>query len=597
MLPKPVVSKGQLVFRLSLALLFFLPSCGSERSYPEGGPADYIFTGGQVWTGDDAGPWAEAIAVRDERIVAVGTAEEVADFEGPLTEVRELSGKYLGPGFIDNHTHFDNAGALLLGVNLLRVTDAESLEEEVRAAVGRLPQGAWMVGGSWGAYEQWAENSTGGDNQDARFDPDRSIVDPVSPNNPGLLNNWDRSMYLANGAALEAAGADCSWSEVECESGAPTGRVGAAAAARIRGAIPPKSMEQKLAEARVALAQLAELGVTTFLDITPPGQVAVYEALRERGELTARVSMRIVLDSWDELQHAGITEGFGDDWVRYQGLKAFVDGIMGNSQARFYEPYLTTGVRGEWRNRTNTGHVTGNGSGMEPPGNMEMLVKAADAAGFSPRVHAIGDEAIDTTLAIYENVIRENPARDRRFAIIHTQVIRGPETARRMAELGIIAEAQPYHTIDDMRWMEERIGERARWAYAFKTLHDAGVILSFGSDWPGTNASWYTANPLQGMYAAVARQTLDGQPAGGWFPQERIDPETALRAYTVNNAWAEGTEDRKGALKPGFLADLVVLDRNPLEIDPSEMKDVRVLTTMVGGRIVFEGDANPEGGS
>jgi predicted amidohydrolase YtcJ len=297
--------------------------------------------------------------------------------------------------------------------------------------------------------------------------------------------------------------------------------------------------------------------------------------------------MRMVLDTWDEMRDAGIVEGLGDDWIRYQGLKGFVDGIMGSSQARFYEPYLTTGVRGQWRNASNTGYVTERGSGMAPAGNMERLVFGADSAGFNPRVHAIGDEAIDSILDLFERVMEVNgPREDRRFAIIHNQVIRGPETARRQAEMGIIAEMQPYHTIDDMRWMEERIGERGRWAYAFRTLHDAGVLLSFGSDWPGTNAAWYTVNPLQGMYAAVTRETLDGTPEGGWFPEEKIDVETALRAYTVNNAWVAGEEDRKGRIREGFLADLAVLESDPFEVEPTSLKDVRVDLTIVDGRIV-----------
>ena len=213
----------------------------------------------------------------------------------------------------------------------------------------------------------------------------------------------------------------------------------------------------------------------------------------------------------------------------------------------------------------------------------------ADSAGFNPRVHAIGDEAIDRILDIYQRVEDENgPREDRRFAIIHTQVIRGPETAARMAALGVIAEMQPYHTIDDMRWMEERIGERSRWAYAFKTLQDAGVRLSFGSDWPGTNAAWYTSNPMMGIYAAVTRQTVDGTPEGGWFPQERIDVETALRAYTVNNAYAAMAEDRLGTLEVGKLADLVILDADPFRLDPAQLKDVKPLFTIVGGRVVFE---------
>ncbi|GMV04316.1 MAG: amidohydrolase [Gemmatimonadota bacterium] len=555
-------------------------------------PADLILHGARVWTGDDARPWAQAVAVRGDRIVAVGDDARVLALRGPRTQVRDLGGRFVSPGFIDNHTHFNRAGELLLGVNLLEVSDAEGLVRAVRETADRLPDGAWMVGGMWGAYEQWALSSTGREaaaRPDARFMPDRVLVDPVSPANPALLWNWDRSQHLANGAALAAAAADCSWTGVECRDGEPTGRLSREAADRIRRAIPAKPMEQKLAEARMALGDLAQHGVTTFFDITPPDQVEVYHRLRRSGDLTARVNMRMVLDTWDEMRDAGITEGFGDDWIRYQGLKGFVDGIMGSSQARFYEPYLTTGVRGTWRDATNTGYVTGDGSGYMPEGNMRALVFGADSAGFNPRVHAIGDEAVNAILDIFEEVQRVNgPRADRRFAIIHNQVIRGPETAEREARLGIVAEMQPYHTIDDMRWMEERIGGRGRWAYAFKTLHDAGVLLSFGSDWPGTNAAWYTVNPLQGMYAAVTRETLDGTPAGGWFPEEKIDAETALRAYTVNNAWVGMMEDDLGRVKEGYLADLAVLDRNPLEIPPTELKDVRVVLTVVGGRVVFE---------
>lgn len=574
---------GTLAFALGLMAA---PAVGAQD-------ADLVFLGGRIWTGDDVRPWVEAVAVRGNLIVAVGSDAEMSRFTGDGTRVVLLDGRFVSPGFIDNHTHFNRAGELLLGINLLEVSDAEGLVQAVRETVTRLPQGGWMVGGSWGAYEQWATSSTGrGDDLDKPADlfrPDRSLIDAVSPDNPAILWNWDRTQFLANAAALAAAGADCSWDGVECEDGFPTGRVTSQAASRIRGVIPPKTMDQKLAEARLALARLREHGVTTFFDITPPEQVEVYHELRRRGELTSRVNMRMVLDTWDEMRHSGIVEGSGDRWIRYQGLKGFVDGIMGASTARFYEPYLTTGVPGNWRNRTNTGHVSDQGSGMNPPGNMERLVFGADSAGFNPRVHAIGDFAIDSILDIFAKVIEVNgPREGRRFAIIHNQVLSGPDAARRQAEMGIIAEMQPYHTIDDMRWMEERIGERSRWAYAFKTLEDAGVLLSFGSDWPGTNAAWYTSNPLEGMYAATTRQTLQGTPVGGWYPEERISAETALRAYTVNNAWVAGEEHVKGKLLPGFLADLAVLDRNPLERPPEELKDVKVIMTVVDGKIVFE---------
>ncbi len=545
--------------------------------------ATLILTGARVWTGETARPWAEAVAVGGERILAVGSAEEVAAHRGAGTRVLELGGRFACPGFIDNHTHFDRAGALILGVNLLDVAGEEELARRVAAARDRLPAGAWIVGGDWGAYEAWGKGSTGGAGGAAAapFLPHRSMIDPVTPGNPVLLSKWDRSLYLANARALEAAGAGCGWEGVECEGGVPTGRLSPVAARRIEAAIPGKPLEQRLAEGRAALAQLAGFGVTGIHDITGPEQMAAFHELRRRGELTVRVYARPTLDRVEHLVALGIGPGFGDAWLKIGGLKGFVDGIMGNSTARFYEPYLTSGRRGSWRPM------------MEPAGNMERLLRIADGAGFWPQVHAIGDEAIDTLLDLYERVMTGAAPRERRFRVIHTQVLRGPEVASRMAKLGLVAEVQPYHAIDDMRWMEERIGPRARWAYAFKTLEDAGVRLSFGSDWPGTNASWYPANPLLGIYAAVTRKTLEGQPAAGWFPEERVDLETALRAYTVNNAWAAGEEAEKGTLAPGKLADLVVLDRDPFQVPPDELKDLRVLLTVAGGRVVHEAAGGP----
>jgi len=542
--------------------------------------ADLIVTAERVWTGNPAAPWAEAVAVRGERILAVGTRTDVMAHRAAHTTLVEQPGRFMTPGFIDNHTHFASAGALLLGVNLLDVADEAGLVRRVREARDRMPAGAWLTGGDWGAYEQWAMNDAGAGAAAARepFSPHRAMIDALTPATPVLINKWDRSAYLANGRALELAGADCTWDGVECADGVPSGRLSAQAAARVRRAMPPKPMELRLAEGRTALAHLAELGVTTIHDNTPPEQLHVYQELLARGELTARIYARPTLDKWEHLAAVGIRHGFGNEWLKIGGLKGFVDGIMGNSSARFYEPYATTGVRGSWRDM------------MSPPGNMERLIRGADSTGHWPQIHAIGDEAIDTILDMMAVAMAANGPRDRRFRMIHTQVIRDADVAERMARMGIIAEVQPYHAIDDMRWMEERIGERARWAYAFRTLDEAGVTLSFGSDWPGTNASWYTADPFHGMYAAVTRQTLDGAPAGGWFPEERVDLETALRAYTVNNAWVAGEEALKGSLEPGKLADFVVVDRDPFGIDPAALKDVQVLMTVVGGRIVHRLD-------
>ncbi len=547
--------------------------------------ADLVIRNARVWTGDPARPYVEGVAIRGERILAVGSANDLARHRTARTRVIDAAGRFIAPGFIDNHTHFERAGALILGVNLLDVADESMLARRIREARDRLPRGTWLVGGEWGAYEAWAANSAGsgqrpapGANDSSRsFRPHRAMIDSITPQTPVLVSKWDRSTFLANGRALELAGVTCEWAGVECAGGRPTGRLTPAAAERVRRVMPPKPLEQRLAESRAALAQLAELGVTGIHDNTSAEQLRIYEELRRRGELTLRIYARPTLDKVDALRAVGIRHGFGDEWVRIGGLKGFVDGIMGNSSARFYEPQLHSGERGTWRDM------------MSPPGNMERLIASADSSGHWPQIHAIGDEAIDTLLTMYETVLQRHgarPAGDRRWRVIHAQVLRGPQVAERMARLGVIAEVQPYHAIDDMRWMEERIGQRARWSYAFKTIDRAGVLITFGSDWPGTNAAWYTANPLHGIYAAVTRQTLGGEPRDGWFPQERVDVELALRAYTVNNAYAAGEERIKGRIAAGYLADLVMLDADPFRVAPARLKDVKVMLTMVGGRLV-----------
>ncbi len=561
---------------LALLLTLILTGCGGNG----GGNADLILTGGIIWTGDDARPTVEAVAIRGNRIVAVGTAGEIHAHRGADTRVVELDGRFVSPGFIDNHTHFNSAGAILLGANLLDVADEEGMRRRVGEAVERIPAGSWITGGQWGAYEAWEMGSAGADAPAdfEPFSPTREMIDDLTGDHPVLLWRWDRSAFLANARALEAAGADCGWSGVECVNGEPTGRLTPEAGVRIQRTIPPKSRELLLEEARAALADLAQFGVTTIHDNTPPGMFPIYQNLLERGELTTRIYARPTLDRFEHQAALGLPRNFGDEWITLGGFKGFVDGIMGASTAMFYEPFDHTGGFGIWRDM------------MNPPGNMERLLLEADRAGYWPQVHAIGDHAIDTLLALFERVKEVNgPRDDRRFRVIHAQHLRGPETAERMARIGAIAEVQPFHAIDDMRWMEERIGpERIRWTYAFRTLHDAGVLLSFGSDWPGTQASWYTANPLMGMYAAVARQTPEGEPEGGWIPEERIDAETALRAYTVNNAYAEGKEDRKGRIAPGYLADLAILNQNPLEVESSRLQHILVEMTIVDGRVVFE---------
>ena len=311
------------LFTLAAVCAVLTPSATAETS-AAAEEATLLLTGARVWTGNPGQPRAAAVAVAGERILAVGSVDDLARFRGPATRVLDLPGRFVAPGFIDNHTHFDRAGEVILGVNLLDVSDEAGLARRVREARDRLPRGAWLVGGDWGAYAL-----------DSPFRPHRSMIDPVTPGNPALLAKWDRSLFLANGAALAAVGASCQWPGVECEDGEMTGRLSPEAAQRVRAAIPPRPLEQRLAEARAALDQLRGFGVTGIHDITPSEQLAVFQELRRRGELTVRVYARPTLDKWKELSAVGIRPGFGDDLLKIGGLKGFVDGIMGNSSARF----------------------------------------------------------------------------------------------------------------------------------------------------------------------------------------------------------------------------------------------------------------------
>ncbi len=561
---------------------------GIQTTCRSGAPdvtADMILVGGSFYTVEADLPLAEGVAIRAGRILAVGSRNEVWRHRGAATAVVDLNGAFVVPGLIDNHTHFDYAAQLLLGINLLDVSDAETLAERVEGARDRLPEGAWIVGGDWGAYEEWAMGSTGREATAGgeRFKPHRHMVDSLTPATPMLLSRWDRSEHLANGVALQRAGITRGTPNprggiIERDPGTrePTGILTGTAVELVRRIIPPKSFEQRVIEARVALRRLAENGVTGIHDITRSEQMRVFQHLWDRDELTVRVYARPTLDNWSHLAAVGIRSGYGDEYLKIGGLKGFVDGIMGNSGARFREPYdHQPDNYGFWRTMV-----------LEPPG-MAELIRAADSVGLIPQVHAIGDLAVDTLLDWFEQAIERNGPGERRFRMIHAQVVE-EDDFERFGKLGVIAEVQPYHAIDDMRWMEERIGhERCKGAYAFKSLMEGGALLSFGSDWPGTNAAWYPAKPLLGIYAAVTRQTLDGQPAEGWFPDERIDVETAIRAYTINNAYAAGEEDEKGSMRVGKLADLTIVDRDLLEIEPSAIKDVRVLATIVGGRVTY----------
>lgn len=576
------------------ALLLFAglvgSSCAGERSAPETAmAADLILHGGVVWAGagNDAG--ASALAARDGEIVFVGDEEGALALSDPGTRIVDLEDAFLLPGFSDNHVHFASA-ARFLEFNIMKASDQADLERAVRDVIGRVEPGEWIVGGLWGAYDQWAEDSVGNVER-APFSPDLGPLNELTAQYPVFLRRFDDSQFAVNAAALRAAGLDPENPSLEGarfernDSGRITGVVsGSTVASFFEDLIPPPSRARRLAQTRNALEVVAAAGVTNISDMSDDLQLELYRELRAAGDLTVRVHFRYPLDRWPDLEAQGIQVGHGDDWIRLGALKGHIDGIMGNSSARFYEPYdHDPSNRGRWR------RLMVDDQGQFAEGRFLEYMLGADAAGLQLSIHAIGDEANGLLLDYLEQVRARNGVRDRRFRLVHAQVVAEADMPR-MGELDVIAEVQPFHLSDDMRWMEERIGDRVRGAYAFRSLLESGAVLSFGSDWPGTAAAEYPIDPRLGIYAATTRQTLAAEPEAGWYPDERISMEEALTAYTWGSTWANFEETSKGTLEVGKVADLTVLARDPRTEDAAAILDNEVLLTVVAGRIVFAAD-------
>lgn len=581
--------------------------------------ADVVLRNGTVFTVDDSQPAASAIAISGDRFIYVGNDSGVEEHVGPDTEVMDLEGAFVTPGYYDNHVHFASTGRLLYGLNLLDVSDGQAFAARIRDVNDRYSPGTWITGGDWSAYETWAEGEVAEAGREVNPDdqygdfflPDRRMIDAFTAGRPVLVRRFDRKVYLANGAALEAAGIDRNSPDPDGvivgrrDNGEPTGALFNPVEGAVESTvlvrdnvrtlfddiIPEPSREQRIQETLAAWQQMRKVGVTSYSDVTsPPVQVDIYRELLEKGEMTARVRYRPPLDQWQSLANLGIRARFGDEWIRFGAVKAWIDGIMGNSSARFYEPYThNPESRGIWRDIMFPFERHPDAPEMMQS-RLERLALDADREGIQLTVHAIGDEANGYLMDMLERIIDKNGERDRRFRLVHAQVMTDRDIER-AGQMQIVAEVQPFHTSDDMRWMEERIGrDRSRGAYAFRRLWDSGAVVSFGSDSPGTNASRYYLNPMLGIYAAVTRKTLSGQPEGGWFPQEKLTVEEAIRAYTLNTAYAAYEEDVKGSITNGKLADLVVLSDNLVTMDPDDIKDVTVVTTIVGGKVVYSAE-------
>ncbi|MBV9343241.1 MAG: amidohydrolase family protein [Acidobacteria bacterium] len=533
--------------------------------------ADLIIANAKIWTVDRAQPRAEAVAVFRDRIIAVGGNSSIEAWRGPHTRVVDAHGHLLLPGFNDAHVHFVSGGLQLDNVQL---NDARSKEEFARRIAERARttrKGEWIVGGEWDETK-WNPPTI----------PSKELIDPLTPDTAVFVSRYDGHMVLANSLALRLAGITAATPDppggiiVRDPRGNPTGALKDAAMDLASQAIPPLSHAQRWQATKRALAHAASMGVTSVQHMNPEyADIAVYNELLERGELTARIYAAPLITGVDDQVKIGIRHAFGGPFLRIGALKAYADGSLGSRTAYFYQPYLDQpGTRGLL------------GDEMHPVSLMRDRMQRADAAGLQICTHAIGDEAISTVLDLYSDVVKSGGARDRRFRIEHAQHMAAKDFER-FRQLEVIASVQPYHAIDDGRFAEPRIGhERASRTYAFRTFLEHGVRLAFGTDWEVA-----PLNPMLTIYAAVTRATLDGKNPNGWFPEQKLTVTEAIEAYTMGSAFAEFEEQEKGSISPGKLADMVLLDQDIFTIDPVKIGDTKILKTFVGGKLVWDGEA------
>ena len=528
---------------------------------------DLILSNSKVWTGSASSPWAEALAISAGRLTAVGRNVEVLRLRSQRTQVLELSGCLILPGFIDNHTHFLRGGHQLLSIDLRGARNKMEFSECIRRKAASLPRGRWITGGDWD-HEAWPEAEV----------PTKDLIDSHTPDTPVLVNRFDGHMVLANSVALQKAGIARTTPDPaggvivrDPRTGEPTGILKDAAIDLVARIIPVPRPEEDDEALRAAMKEVSKNGVTSVQDITPWSSFEAFQRARSRSALNVRIYARTPLSQWEEQASWVKRNGVGDDWLKLGGLKAFMDGSLGSATAYFFEAYEDA--------PSNHGLLADD---AVPLGKMEQRMLAADQAGLQLSIHAIGDRANHILLNLFQKVAESNGLRDRRFRTEHAQHLRRDDIPR-FARLGVIASMQPYHCADDGRWAGKRIGpERIKTAYAYRSLLDSGAIVTFGSDWTVA-----PINPLLGIYAAVTRRTLDGKNPQGWVPQEKISLEEALRCYTIYNAYAAFEEVQKGSIEVGKLADLAVLDRDLFATPPEGIQNTKILYTIVDGKVVY----------
>jgi len=546
--------------RFLIPLLALASACAAPTPRPH---ADLVVLG-PVWTGDSARPHAQGVATRGDTILAVGDTQEVLRLADSATRILRYRDGLVVPGFMDAHVHLLDGGFQLTSVDLRDAASPAEFIRRLAAFAQERPPGEWITGGDWD-HERWPEAPL----------PRRQWIDSVTRRNPVFVSRLDGHMGLANSLALKAAGitratADIPGGTIVRDPGTrePTGVLKDEAMNPIFAAMPEPSPAQVDAALARAMQFIASKGITAIASVSASwNQVAGLLRARHDGKLTLRVSLYPPLADWRRVADSVRARGVGDDWIRLAGVKGFVDGSLGSGTALLFQPYTDA---------PNTSGLL-----VTPEDSLRSQIGRADSAGLQVVVHAIGDRANALLLDIYDSVAKAHGPRDRRLRIEHAQHLR-PTDVQRIAAQGVIASMQPYHAIDDGRWAGKRLGERVVTSYVFRSLLDAHARIVFGSDWTVA-----PIDPILGIYAAVTRRTLDGKNPGGWIPEQKISVEEALRAYTRDNAYGVFAEKTRGVLRPGFRADLTVLDKDLFNIPPETIEAAQVRATITGGRIVY----------
>ena len=548
---------------LSLFAILLLATC---QTVPDT-HVDSLYVNGVIWTGRPSTSDAKIIAVDKGKIVFVGS-EIPADLTAK--EVIDLDGKYTMPGFMDNHVHFLEGGSSLASLDLRNVTTPADFKEKVAKYATLHPAGRWILNGNWD------QTLWGGEL------PHKDWIDESTQDHPVYISRVDGHMALVNSVTLELAGIDSKTNNpdggliMRDSNGEPTGILKGNALNLVLAVIPPPSDDEMMDHFSLAQEHALSLGLTKVHAISGyPTETNLYDVFalaRERGNLKIRAHVSTPLVAWEQVAKHIEHEGKGDEMLVWGGVKGFIDGSLGARTAWMHQPFDDE--------PENTGLP------LSQPSILEKQMSTADQAGLEISIHAIGDRGIDTVLEIMKRIASEE-IRDRRFRIEHFQ---HPTTdaIQKLAETGVVASMHPYHAIDDGRWAVNRIGPlRLNSSYAFRSILDAGGIMTFGSDWPVVPLS-----PMKGVYAAVTRRTLDGANPEGWIPEQKITVEEALTAYTSTNAYAFNEEDIAGTLEIDKRADFIVLSADPRKIAEAELGDVKVLKTVIGGKTVFSLSSN-----